>query len=178
MKSEEKRSEELINKLYILGEPIRMQIMRVICERGSLRAVDILDEFTISQPTLSHHMNLLLDADLVINRKDGRSIWYSINGDTINEVIAFISELKEKPSAASKATGRRASVSPGKPVRKVSAVKKSRASDKPALKNDSSVPKPKNKIEVPDIEELKKKKEKKKKKDDKKKKDKDKKKKK
>lgn len=166
MRSEDKIFDELSNKLYILGEPIRMQIMRVICRSGSLRAVDILEEFSISQPTLSHHMNLLLEADLVTTRKDGRSIWYSVNNDTISELISFVGELNAKPGVST--------VAPRKPIRNVSVARKTKAAEKPALKNDSSVPKPKNKIEAPDIEELKKKKEKKKKKDDKKKKDKDK----
>ncbi len=176
MRSEDKLFDELSSKLYILGEPIRMQIMRVICNNGSLRAVDILEEFSISQPTLSHHMNLLLEAGLVTTRKDGRSIWYSINNDTIGDLISFIGDLKAGPRSSSGAG--KTSVPPRKTVKRTAAAGKTKAVEKPALKNDSAVPKPKNKIEAPDIEELKKKKEKKKKKDDKKKKDKDKKKKK
>ncbi|SEV87352.1 DNA-binding transcriptional regulator, ArsR family [Ruminococcaceae bacterium KH2T8] len=172
MKAEDKRYNDAVKKLSVMAEPMRMKIMKVIADAGKLRAKDILDEFAITQPTLSHHMNLLLDSDLVLAQKDGRCVWYSINPVAVSEIRDLIDELsvKGKPSSKSRA----ATVAPVKPIRKTTAVKKTKTSDKPALKNDSSVPKPKNKIEVPDIEELKKKKEKKKKKPEKKKKDKEK----
>ena len=165
----EERDEEQLRKLSMLAEPMRMRILRLLAANGSLRAKDILEEFSVTQPTLSHHMNILIDADLVRAQKDGRCIWYSINNPTVRSLADMLGELTDGSLAVS------VTPEPSKTKKKApSAAQKKKASKaKPALKVDPSVPKPKTVVEVPDIEELKKKKDKKKK-NDKKKKDKEK----
>ncbi|MCR5529648.1 MAG: metalloregulator ArsR/SmtB family transcription factor [Saccharofermentans sp.] len=164
----EERDEDQLRKLSMLAEPMRMRILRLLAANGSLRAKDILEEFSVTQPTLSHHMNILIDADLVRAQKDGRCIWYSINDPTVRSLADMLGELTDGSLAVSVTS------EPSKTKKKApSAAQKKASKAKPALKVDPSVPKPKTVVEVPDIEELKKKKDKKKK-NDKKKKDKEK----
>ncbi|SMC72928.1 DNA-binding transcriptional regulator, ArsR family [Oscillospiraceae bacterium] len=165
----EERDEEQLRRLSMLAEPMRMRILRLLAANGSMRAKDILEDFSVTQPTLSHHMNILIDADLVRAQKDGRCIWYSINNATVRSLTDMLGELTDGSLAAS------AKAAPSKTKNKAAAAsdKKKASKVKPALKVDPSVPKPKTVVEVPDIEELKKKKDKKKK-SDKKKKDKEK----
>jgi ArsR family transcriptional regulator len=163
----EERDEEQLRRLSVLAEPMRMKILRLLSANKSLRAKDILEEFSVTQPTLSHHMNILMDSELVRAQKDGRCIWYSINTSSIKSLTDMLSELADGRLAVSSSKA-------GAKAKKGSASSKKASSKvKPALKVDSSVPKPKTVVESPDIEELKKKKDKKKK-SDKKKKDKEK----
>lgn len=163
----EERDEEQLRRLSVLAEPMRMKILRLLAAGSSLRAKDILEEFSVTQPTLSHHMNILMDAELVRAQKDGRCIWYSINVPCIRSLADMLGELTD--GSLTQVTSKTSS----KTGKKRSSSSKSQAKAKPALKVDSSVPKPKTLVESPDIEELKKKKDKKKK-SDKKKKDKEK----
>ena len=65
-------NERQIKQLKALAEPTRAQIVEVL--RGKeLCACHILDHFSISQPTLSHHMKILTDCGLIKIRKEG--IW-------------------------------------------------------------------------------------------------------
>jgi len=56
----------------------RVEILKLLV-RGEKCACKLLEEFDITQPTLSHHMKLLCDAGIVSARKDGKWTHYSID---------------------------------------------------------------------------------------------------
>lgn len=149
----------IVEMLSVLAEPTRIKILEYISREGELCAKDILPMFAITQPTLSHHLNLLLDNKILSARKDGRFVYYKVDKKSMDALKKLIESFTEPPVV-------------GK-IKKAPQVKS--AEKKPVLKKKSSVPMPKTVIASPDLEEIKK--NKKKKKSDKKKKDKDKKKK-
>ena len=53
----------------------------------------ILDKFNITQPTLSHHMKILVGCGLVNDRKEGKWHHYSLNKKVIREASSFIEAL-------------------------------------------------------------------------------------
>ncbi|MCF0150963.1 MAG: winged helix-turn-helix transcriptional regulator [Firmicutes bacterium] len=61
-----------------LGDENRLRILQMLGDEETCACV-LLKELEISQPTLSHHMKLLVDAELVSARKDGRWMRYSVN---------------------------------------------------------------------------------------------------
>lgn len=73
----------------------RIQILELL-ENGEKCACNILEELRISQPTLSHHMKILCDSGIVIGRKEGKWMHYSISGAGLEKVINYLNELKEK----------------------------------------------------------------------------------
>ena len=58
----------------------RVQIFRIL-QNGELCACHLLEELQLSQPTLSHHMKILCDSGLVVGRKEGKWMHYSISGE-------------------------------------------------------------------------------------------------
>lgn len=56
----------------------RLQILELL-RSGEKCACKLLDDLQISQSTLSHHMKILCDADIVLGRKEGKWVHYSIN---------------------------------------------------------------------------------------------------
>lgn len=80
--------------IHILSDINRMQILRLLADRGELCARDILANFPITQPTLSHHMSVLLENNLVESRKSGRWVFYSVSKSGIQEVINFFETIK------------------------------------------------------------------------------------
>lgn len=75
-----------------LGDENRVRIIKMITA-GELCACKILEEFSITQSTLSHHMKILNDCNLVSVRKDGKWSYYSINCKTFSEFKNVISEI-------------------------------------------------------------------------------------
>ncbi len=76
----------------VFADPKRLKIIDML-SNGELCACKILEEFQITQPTLSHDMKLLTDIDLVIPRKDGKWTHYSLNLNKMNEIYKTAGKL-------------------------------------------------------------------------------------
>ena len=70
----------------------RVQILRLL-QDGEKCACRILDALQISQPTLSHHMKILCDSGVVIGRKDGKWMHYSISSEGIKAALEYLESL-------------------------------------------------------------------------------------
>lgn len=69
-----------------LADSNRLQIMEQL-RGGEKCACVLLEELNISQPTLSHHMKILVDAGLIDYRKDGKWMHYSLRKDVKNYIL-------------------------------------------------------------------------------------------
>lgn len=67
----------------------RLQIMGLLID-GEKCACRLLEEMKISQPTLSHHMKILCDAEVVNGRKEGKWMHYSISESGIEEMKMYL----------------------------------------------------------------------------------------
>jgi len=72
-----------------LADETRQKILVMLLER-EMPVGDIVDAFTMSQPTISHHLNVLKRFHLVTSRKEGQQVFYAINHDN---VVACCGEL-------------------------------------------------------------------------------------
>ena len=76
----------------VLSDPNRLMIIDML-SCGELCACVILEKFNISQPTLSHHMKSLCDSGLVIGRKEGKWMHYSLSEKTVLTYRSILLEL-------------------------------------------------------------------------------------
>ncbi len=101
IKSESKHKEEEssnpLELIHVISDYTRIQIMKILSENGEMCARDILAHFSITQPTLSHHMNLLSDSGLVSARKSGRWVYYQLRVDGVRMVVRFFESLTTIP---------------------------------------------------------------------------------
>jgi DNA-binding transcriptional ArsR family regulator len=65
-----------------LGDDTRQQILQMLLE-GELSVGEIVEAFDVSQPTISHHLNVLKQVKLVISRKEGKQVFYTTNRDNV-----------------------------------------------------------------------------------------------
>jgi DNA-binding transcriptional ArsR family regulator len=63
---------------------------------GDMTAGDISDKFHISKPSISHHLNTLKNANLVISEKKGQNIIYSLNTTVFQEIVEWFFDFKQK----------------------------------------------------------------------------------
>ena len=70
----------------------RIQILELLRD-GERCACMLLEEMKITQPTLSHHMKILCDAGVVVGRKEGKWMHYSISADGLGIVRNYLDEL-------------------------------------------------------------------------------------
>ena len=78
-----------MNSLFkALGDPTRRQIVEMLREKD-LTAGEIADAFNISKPSISHHLDLLRQAGIVLSIKKGQYIFYSLNTTVFDEMVAW-----------------------------------------------------------------------------------------
>ncbi len=78
-----------------LNDPTRRQILELLKKRD-LTAGEIADQFNISKPSISHHLDLLKQAGLVSATKEGQFIYYSINTTVMDEIIEWLVQLADQ----------------------------------------------------------------------------------
>jgi len=85
-----------MNKAFkALNDPIRRKILELLRERD-MNAGEIADHFKITKPSISHHLDLLAQADLVIRLKQGQFVNYSLNTTVVDEIIQWLMNIHLK----------------------------------------------------------------------------------
>jgi len=86
---------ELAAKIFkALSDPKRVQIVDML-SCGEKCACDLLEYFDFTQPTLSHHMKVLMNAGIVQTRKAGTWHNYSLNEENVDLFFSIMTELLE-----------------------------------------------------------------------------------
>ena len=78
-----------------LNDATRREILELLKDRD-MTAGEIAEQFNISKPSISHHLDLLKQAGLVIANKDGQFIHYSINTTVMDEMLKWMLPFKRK----------------------------------------------------------------------------------
>ena len=77
-----------------LNDSTRREILQLL-KNKNMSAGEIADAFNISKPSISHHLDLLKQADLFSIEKQGQFIIYSINTTILDDVLTFLIALKK-----------------------------------------------------------------------------------
>ena len=78
-----------------LSDQTRRRILELLKERD-LSAGEIADNFAMSKPSISHHLNILKNADLVLSDKQGQNIYYSLNTTAFQDLTKWVFDFKER----------------------------------------------------------------------------------
>ncbi|MDQ2752118.1 MAG: autorepressor SdpR family transcription factor [Bacteroidota bacterium] len=78
-----------------LNDDTRRQILQMLQQRD-YTAGEIAMQFQMSFPSISHHLDLLKQAQLVNTRKEGQFVYYSLNTTVMDEIIKWIMQFKTK----------------------------------------------------------------------------------
>lgn len=85
--------------LKALADPTRREILNML-KKGRLSAGEISAHFTVSAPSISRHLSVLKDADLIRDTREGKFIYYEINASVLEETMLWIADLKGEDSHA------------------------------------------------------------------------------
>lgn len=77
-----------------LNDKTRREILDLLKVKD-LSAGQIADYFTISKPSISHHLDILKQADLIFSEKKGQFVIYSLNTSVMEDVLQWILTLKK-----------------------------------------------------------------------------------
>lgn len=83
----------LQNTLRALADPTRREILNLLKD-GRLSAGEITDHFPVTAASISRHLSVLKDADLIRDERQGKFIYYELNASVLEEILLWISDLK------------------------------------------------------------------------------------
>ena len=83
----------LQNTLRALSDPIRREILNLL-KKGRMSAGDIVDHFEVTGASISRHLSVLKDADLIRDKREGKYIYYELNASVLEEIMLWVADLK------------------------------------------------------------------------------------
>jgi len=79
--------------LKALADPIRREILNML-KSGRMSAGDIAAHFSVTAASISRHLSVLKEADLVRDTREGQFIFYDLNASVLEEIMLWITDLK------------------------------------------------------------------------------------
>ncbi len=83
----------LQNTLKALSDPIRREILNLL-KKGRMSAGEISEQFPVTGASISRHLSVLKDADLIRDTREGKFIFYELNASVLEEIMLWIADLK------------------------------------------------------------------------------------
>jgi len=78
-----------------LSDPTRRRILELLSQ-GDMNAGEIADKFDISKPSISHHLNILRNAELILAEKQGQHVMYSLNTTAFQDVAKWFFDFRDR----------------------------------------------------------------------------------
>lgn len=75
-----------------MADPTRRKILKLL-KKGSLNAGEIAAEFNMTKPSISNHLSILKQADLVDSEKIGQNVVYSLKTSVLEDMLKMLSDL-------------------------------------------------------------------------------------
>ncbi len=79
--------------LKALADPIRREILNLL-KNGRLSAGEICEHFLVTGASISRHLSVLKEADLIRDKREGKFIYYELNASVLEEIMLWITDLK------------------------------------------------------------------------------------
>lgn len=83
----------LQNTLRAIADPIRRDILNML-KNGRMSAGEIADNFNVTAASISRHLSVLKDADLIRDSREGKYIFYELNTSVLEDIMLWITDLK------------------------------------------------------------------------------------
>lgn len=78
------QGKQIINFFKAVCDSNRHKILHLVKKNKEMNATDIIEKIKLSQPTISHHLKILVDAGVLESRKAGKETYYRVNEKIIN----------------------------------------------------------------------------------------------
>ena len=83
----------LQHTLKALSDPIRREILNLL-KSGRMSAGEIVDHFDVTGASISRHLSVLKEADLIRDTREGKFIYYDLNASVLEEILLWVKDLK------------------------------------------------------------------------------------
>ena len=79
--------------LKALSDPIRREILNLL-KKGRMSAGEFCEHFDVTDASISRHLSVLKEADLIRDNREGKFIYYELNASVLEEILLWVQDLK------------------------------------------------------------------------------------
>lgn len=84
------------SKLRAIAHPMRIAIIDLLNESPKLSVTEIYEKLKIEQASASHHLNILKNKGVLVSKREGKKIFYSLKNISLTEIIECINRCNEE----------------------------------------------------------------------------------
>ncbi len=84
------------SKLRAIAHPMRIAIIDLLNEKSKMSVTEIYSALDIEQASASHHLNILKNKGILVSKREGKKIFYSLKSVTLTEIIDCINRCNEE----------------------------------------------------------------------------------
>lgn len=88
--------EAAASKLRAIAHPMRIAIIDLLNDEGKLSVTEIYKRLEIEQASASHHLNILKNKGVLVSKRSGKQIHYSLKSNTLTEIIQCINRCNQE----------------------------------------------------------------------------------
>lgn len=77
-----------------LSDPVRLEILNMLKKNGRMNAGEIAENFDLSKATISHHLKMLKEQDLIYEEKEKNFIYYELNTSVFEDILTWIVKFR------------------------------------------------------------------------------------
>ena len=81
------------NTMRAIADPIRREILSLL-KRGRMSAGEITEHFDVTGASISRHLSVLKEADLIRDTREGKFIYYELSTSVLEEILLWVKNLK------------------------------------------------------------------------------------
>ncbi len=99
-------AKQLTKVARALADPTRLSILLALVKGGELSCGELAEQFPIAQSTVSHHLNILIEAGLVSMRKQGQHHYFRVCPDALNQLAQTLQQWAQSISSTTDETSK------------------------------------------------------------------------
>lgn len=90
--------EQLSSKLKAMAHPVRIAIIEMLAEVPQMSVTEIYSRLSIEQAAASHHLNIMKNKGILVARREGKKIYYSLVNESVSDVLRCLGKCRESDS--------------------------------------------------------------------------------
>ncbi len=87
--------ESAAGKLRVISHPMRIAIIELLSINDRMSVTQIYEELNIEQATASHHLNILKNNGILLSRREGKKIYYSLKNRVLTDIVDCINRCND-----------------------------------------------------------------------------------
>lgn len=96
LKTAQRSFGQLSNILALAGNEVRLKMIYLLEEENELCPCDLADILGMSVPAISQHLRKLKDGNLIVSRKEGQTIYYSLTQENMKILKPFFKHINQQ----------------------------------------------------------------------------------